>query len=286
MRYFFQPLSDLKRTAVDDAVVAAVASAGPLPTGTAVEEETPEIPTGEVETPETVTDGDLDEFGLTKAQQIEGRQLLAGLKDPAKAGKIIDFLATQAGYKKGEIETKADVKEATKDLVAELKEALGPELAYLAEKMGPVFEKRFKADLEESQKDIRQKLDEAATEKSTAAADSAQAKISTEYFGGKGIPTDLSKEMESVIGTLPFTGNMDSYLRDVLFVAAGRKGVVLTKTGTTAPKPRDTTMDRLNSQARQQPRIGETATQPARQMTIDDAVRSALEQVKTEAAKK
>lgn len=286
MRYFFQPLSDLKRIAVDDAVVAAVASAGPLPTGTAVEEETPETPTGEVETPETVTDGDLDEFGLTKAQQIEGRQLLAGLKDPAKAGKIIDFLATQAGYKKGEIETKADVKEATKDLVAELKEALGPELAYLAEKMGPVFEKRFKADLEESQKDIRQKLDEAATEKSTAAADSAQAKISTEYFGGKGIPADLSKEMESVIGTLPFTGNMDSYLRDVLFVAAGRKGVVLTKTGTMAQKPRDTTMDRLNSQARQQPRVGEQTTQPARQMTIDDAVRSALETVKTEAAKK
>lgn len=286
MRYFFQPLSDLKRTAVDDAVVAAVASAGPLPTGDA-----PEIP---VEDPESddepiVVDPAveaLDEFGNTKAQQIEGRQLIAGLKDPAKAGKIIDFLATQAGYKKGEIETPADAKVAAKDLVAELKEALGPELAYLAEKMGPVFEKRFKADLEESQKDIRQKLDEAATEKSTAEADSAQAKISTEYFGGKGIPTDLSKEMESVIETLPFTGNMDSYLRDVLFVAAGRKGVVLTKNGTTAPKPRDTTMDRLNSQARQQPRVGETATQPARQMTIDDAVRSALETVKTESAKK
>ena len=286
MRYFFQPPQTSLFSAVDDAVTAAV-GAIPLPGADApTDDETVVVDDPATsDEPVVAAAADLDEFGLSKAEQIEGRQLLAGLKDPAKSGKIIDFLATQAGYKKGEIETPKEAKIAAKGLVEELKEALGPELGYLAEKMGPVFENRLLSQLEETTKPLKDRLDEAATEKSTAAANVAQEAISKEFFGDKGIPKDLSAEMEKVMDTLPFNGTMQSYLKDVLFVAAGRKGLVLTK-GTVA-KPRDTTIDRLQTTAgRQQPRVGETAAQPARQMTIDEAVRGALEAVKAESAKK
>lgn len=279
-------MPELNQAPVDAAVRDAVAAL-PFP-GADPTEDTETTETAETETAEETTTAaaaDLDEFGLSKAEQIEGRQLLAGLKDPAKSGKIIDFLATQAGYKKGEIETPKEAKVAARGLVEELKDALGPELAYLAEKMGPVFEKRLLSQLEETTKPIKDQLAASATEKSTAAAKVVEEGISKEFFGGKGIPADLSKEMEKVMDTLPFNGTMQSYLKDVLFVAAGRKGLVLTKG--TVTRPRDTTIDRLtNSAGGQQPRVGTTATQPARQMTIDEAVRGALETVKADAAKK
>src|ERR1700733_7946650 len=37
----------------------------------------------------------LDEFGLTKAQQIEARQFFAALANPEKAATVVDFLATR-----------------------------------------------------------------------------------------------------------------------------------------------------------------------------------------------
>lgn len=246
------------------------------------------------ETKKDETDDSLDEFGLNKQQQLEARQLLAGLRDPEKAPKILDFLATNAGYTKAEIkelETTKEIKEAKKGIVDSLKEALGPELSYLAEKMGPVIQSFLDEKVETSTKGIKESLASQQTEKYAQEADQAQVALGKKYFGENGtIPDSVASEMNAIIDEFPPTGKktMAAYLEDVLILAAGRKQVPLGKSADDKLK-KDVKVARLRNDASVRlasdgqtvsPKVGETAIHPKRQMTIDEAVKAANEAVK------
>lgn len=240
------------------------------------------------ESSETTTESsEVDEFGLTKQQQIEARQLLAALRDPAKAPTVIDFLARQGGYEKPE--TKSEAVQVKKGMVADLKEALGPELEYLADKMGPIIEKALKDQVEESQKSIKSRLDAAEVAKNEELADQAQDSLGKEYFGADGaIPDKLLGKMNELMDEIPVRPNqsMKSYLERLLIVAAAETSTTLTKKtaaqSARLTRNRNDAPARLASEARVTPKVGETAVHPKTQMSLLDSIQAAIERTNSE----
>lgn len=287
-----------------ESIVAAGAAAAlteldgklPEPVDTKVAETQPAAvdpaDTTKVELP---TKEELDDLGLTKQQQVEARQLFAGLQDPTKAPIIIEFLAKNAGFtKENKPETKAEVKEAAKGMVAELTEALGPELAYLAEKMGPVFEKHLKEQAEELVKPLRGRLDEQDLQALRNEGDRVQHVLATKFFGGKELPDNVVTKMSEVMNTYNAVPGqaMEDYLENVLFIATGKLGITL-KVGVPQQKPNQDRAERSRSNApanletRAKPTPGEKSIHPSRQqaLSLEDSIHQALEQSKTELTK-
>jgi hypothetical protein len=223
----------------------------------------------------------LDEFGLTKQQQIEARQLLAALRDPSKAPTVIEFLAKQGGFEKPE--TKKEAVQIKKGMVEELKEALGPELEYLADKMGPVFQKYLNDQVVEAQKDIRQRLDQSEVYRNEVLADQAQESLGQEYFSGE-IPEKLLVRMNNLMDEIhPKVGQpMKAYLERLLVVGAAEEGIQLTKKTLDQVKKiaknRTDAPARLASAGTTSPKEGERAAHPNRQMSLLESVQSAIEQ--------
>ena len=251
--------------------------------------------TAEVKLP---TKEELDNLGLTKQQQIEARQLFAGLQDATKAPLIIEFLAKNAGYtKENKPETKAEVKAAAKGMVEELTEALGPELAYLAEKMGPVFEKHLNSKAEEIAKPLQAKLDEADLKTLKNEGDRVQEVLATKYFGAKEFPDNVVQKMAKIMEDGTYNASpgqvMEDYLENVLFIATGKLGITLTAKGVSQQKPNQERVDKSRANApanlanRAQPAPGEKSIHPSRQqsLSLEDSIHQALEQTKTELTK-
>jgi hypothetical protein len=239
----------------------------------------------ELETPkkeEKAEESDgLDEFGLTKQQQTEARQLLAALRDPSKAPTVIEFLARQGGYEKPE--TKKEATQVKKGMVTDLKEALGPELEYLADKMGPVFQKYLDEQVEAAKGELKGRLDQGDLEKNEQLADQAQEALGREYFDGT-IPDKLTSKINLLIDEIPVRPGqtMKAYLERLLVVAAAEEGVSLTKkTLDQVKKIAKNRIDapaRLASAAGSSPKVGEAAVHPNRQMSLLESVQSAIEQ--------
>jgi hypothetical protein len=236
----------------------------------------------------TEVEPELDEFGLTKEQQLEGRQLIAALRDPAKAPIVIKFLAEQGGYTKPE--TKKEAVETAKSMVDDLKEALGPELAYLAEKMGPVFEKRLKAEVDAARGETSGLVRKLELESLEKQADAAQTVLAKEYFVEGAIPEKLAKEMSKVMDIFEATEKqtMHDYLEDVMFLAARRTGIALNKISKQAKieKNRSDVPGRLASNGLGSPKPGETTVHPSRQMSLTDAIAKAMETTNKELGEK
>jgi hypothetical protein len=228
-----------------------------------------------------VEESEFDEFGLTRQQQIEARQLLAALRDPTKAPTVIEFLAKHGGYEKPE--TKKEAVQVKKGMVADLKEALGPELEYLADKMGPVFQRYLDEQVEGAKGELKGRLDQADLEKNEQLADQAQEALGREYFDGT-IPDKLTTAINSLIDEIPVRPgqSMKSYLERLLVVAAAEQGVSLTKKTLDQVKKiaknRTDAPARLASAGTVSPKEGERAIHPNRQMGLLESVQSAIEQ--------
>lgn len=247
--------------------------------------------TESIETKEEPKTPKVDDLGLTDEEVVEARRLLAGLRDPLKAPAIVAFLAESHGFKKGDAPpTKAAEKAVVKGMVEELKEALGPELEYLADKMGPVLEKRFKDLVEETAKPIKDKIDAADLKQLEVETAAANEEIGKVYFDGE-IPQELAAEMYDLIDKIkPYQGqSQKDYLEQLLFVAAGKKGVALQKTSKSKAekilKNRNDAPSRLASEGTRQPRVGEKTDNPRRQMTLDESIRDGLAKATAELSK-
>lgn len=253
-------------------VVEEVAPAVTEETTVETEEETEE------ETTETV-----DEYGLNAVDITQAKQLLAALRDPTKAPAVIEFLTNAA-----KPTTNKEAAVIAKGLTEELAESLGPELKYLADKIGPIFEKRLKDMVESSEKKVSQRVDEIELAKHTEAAEVAQIEIGKKFFADGKIPDALEKEIGTLFEQIPARKGqkMADYLQDLLFVAAGRKGIALkaisTSSGLKIERNRTDASIRLASEGNRQPVPGETVVNPKRQMTIGDAVSLALEKTKAD----
>ena len=238
---------------------------------------------------------ELDEYGLTKAQQTEARMFFASLKDPEKAAKVVDFLATNNGYTKAP-ETKKEAAVQAKDLVEKLKESLGPELEYLAIKMGPVIKAELESMVEESHKPLKAQLDEQQLTRYKQEADTVTDSLATEWFGSiDKMPDKLVTQMDKVLKDMtPRPGqSMKEFLRSAMFAAAADLEMPLSKQSKTSTpvdtrkveRNRNDAAGRLASDSRAIPKAGEKALAPSRQMTLDDAVRQAASKAAESMAK-
>lgn len=278
-----------KAAALDDAVTSAVGTmpdfTKPLPS------EEPTTPVGEVEeegeveaTPATEASalaGALDDFGLTPDQQKEAKRLFAGLGDPNKSKAIVKLLAEAQGYSLPE--TRTEVKETAKGMVEDMKEALGPELGYLADKMGPVFEKYLKSAVDEAKTEAKSSVDAITYKESIVESDLAISTLAKEYFADGKLPAKLEAEMAKLADSYKSDGSlgMKDYLEELLVLAGRRTKTTLTKIDPSRQKKidrnRNDAPSRLASETRTQPAQGEPrAVHPRTQMTLEDAVRSAV----------
>lgn len=234
---------------------------------------------------------ELDEYGLTKKEQLEARQLLAGLKDPSKAPVIIDVLTQGMGYTRAE--TKKEAVAQAKAITEELAEALGPELKYVADKMGPIIEKHIKSQVDQVKLESSNRITAIELEKHQNAAAKDYAELNKEYFGEGEIPDNLAKEMSKIMETHKADGSQTAkdYMKDVMFMAAGRIGVEVKKQGKpNTPKVnlterternRNDAPSRLASDGSKQPKAGEVAIHPTRQMSLKDSISKAMQDVAT-----
>lgn len=238
----------------------------------------------EEETPKEETPDEVDEYGLTKQEQLEARQLLSALKDKDRSIKVIDLLARENGYTKGEV-TKTEEKKIVKGMVDDLKEALGPELEYLAEKMGPVFEKHLKAKTEESIKPLQDKVDQDTIERESKKAQISVDELGKTYFDGK-IPDSLVADMSKIMDRVKPSGgqSIESYMKEVLGMAAINQGVELKATSKSKAekilKNRNDAPSRLASEGSRSPKVGEKAANPRQQMTLEESIAQAMESSK------
>lgn len=226
-----------------------------------------------------------DSLALSDDELVQAKQLFTSLKDPAKSKVVIEFLAGQNGFVKGETQptTQKEVKAAKVAITDQLKEALGPDLSYIAEKMGPIIQKVLEEQIEEGVKPIREQASREQIEKLNTQGMDALDKLGTEYFGGP-IPANLQTVMAKLIEERPPQPGqkMLDYSRDTLAIAASREGVTLTKHKANAvpviPKKVASPASRLASEARGIT-VGETASpSPTTQMTLNDAIQDAIKQ--------
>lgn len=210
-------------------------------------------------------------------EALQGRELVKALKDPQKAGKIIDFLATQNGYTKGKTEKQLD--KAQESVLDDLKEALGEEFSFLADKLAPAIEKSLARKIEQSQADIRQQLLAQEQERLTSQSAGIFEKLGNAYFGpDKPIPDDISSEMSKLMDRRqPHPDeSLKEYIEDIFYSVIGRRGLVKFD----ATKEKRITNNRNDAHSRlasDRTPVGEPVRESSQTMTREEAIRAALE---------
>src|ERR1035437_974195 len=209
-----------------DAIAAAVASVEEPAVETKVEGEVEDKkPATEVKKP---TPQEVAEEEQLKEQ---GKQLLLALKDPTKAGVVIQYLAEQAGYTKNmdKVKTEKEADKIVKSVEDYFKEELGAEFDFLAPKIAKGVERALAAKLDESQKDIREQFEQQQMEKTQGQSIDAIEKLTVGFFGeGEDLPPALVAEMSKYMDRVPAGENVTvkEYVEDAFNASVGKLGLV------------------------------------------------------------
>lgn len=249
------------------------------------QEETPKEPADKKVAPK--------EEALTEEQQKEATQLYKLLGNKETAPGVIDWLARQAGYTKADlakVDTKEDVKEVKDDILDTLKESLGPEMEFLADKLSPAINKILEKKLGEHTKDIRETIQAAELEKTSAVADTVLTNLSKEYFGKDEPPADIISRINELIDEMPPSEGLtaDKYMKNLFNIAVSEKGLVKkaatnTRGNENANKNRTDAATRLASERAASGQI--PVTVPKARMSLTDSIKSAIETVNAAAGK-
>lgn len=243
---------------------------------------------GEEKTEETkVEDGKEDkEEEEDKTEEDEevanGRILYRALKNPAQAGAVIDFLATQAGYTKATVATKTDVKEAHEDITAILERNLGDEFKFLAPKLAPAIKESLDSLLEEHNKDIRTRLDSQELKEIQAETAKTHNELAQEWFGSELMPDKVVKAMSAAMDEFPPTDpkmTPERYYKRIFNMVVGELGI--TKQGSSkgdrvAKNQRDDVARNLASQNRG---VTPSINGNPKKMSLNDAVSNAIREI-------
>lgn len=170
-----------------------------------------------------------EEKEADKLELANARQLYNALKDPNTRDNVIEFIAKQGGYTRGEKapETKAEIKEAKDEIKAALEEALGDEFSFFTEKLGPALDKIITKKLQDGMADTRAALAEQEQEKMTARSERALAKLSTEFFQEEELPANVKTGMKAYMDKVLPTEDMDmkDYIEMAFYSTIGRLGI-------------------------------------------------------------
>lgn len=223
-----------------------------------------------------------------KTESIETAQaleLFRALKDPTKAGQIVDFLAQQAGYSKKEI-AKADPKELKDDVLEIIKEEMGEEFSFLSPKLAKAIARVVDKKTEEHQKDIREKLERQEQEKLNSQAQKAQERLAKEFFDADEIPDNVAKEMGKIMDrvTPSQDTSVSDYMTDVFYAAVSKLGL------TKVDKAKQDRINKNKTDAASRLAAGRNPTgtperDTSKQLTRTEAIRLAIEQAQRESEK-
>lgn len=171
---------------------------------------------------------------ISDDERNQGINLAKALKDPTLGPALIDYLATQAGYTKGEIK-KAVQTGNTESIVDDLADALPPGFEYLGEKLLPAIKKLVENQVEAKTKDIRESASAAQLKHLEGVITDAQKEFSTQYYDGKDLPESLMKEVNrlSNIYTPQPGADPKDHVLNLLHMAKGR--VATTKNDKSIP---------------------------------------------------
>lgn len=235
------------------------------------------------------TQGGAQESDLVDSEELEqGRTLIQALKDPSKAPHVIDFLATQAGYTKANIQTRQDVREAKNEITDILAKHLGDDFKFLSDKLAPAIQESLEKLLSERSvsetSDIRARLERQELKEIQNETASTHRSLAQEWFGEDTMPDNVVKAMSAAIEEFtPTDPNIspDRYYRKIFSLVAGELG--LSKNGKATKSDRvlrnrsDEVARNLSSQNRGiTPNVD--GSNP-RKLTLKDAVSLAVEQV-------
>ena len=216
-----------------------------------------------------------------------GRTLVQALKDPARAGYVIDMLARQAGYTKETVNTKTDVKEAKDDLVGLLETELGDELKFLAPRLGRALDKYLeKMRVEQvpstEVQELRARVENRERQEVEREIQTVHTAISQEYFGADDMPEDVAKAVSKAMDQFPPNDpdmRPTTYYRKIFSLVAGERGL----SKRTANRTEKITRAQQDAPARQLSAnnrgITPNVNGNARKMTLDDAVKRAVSQL-------
>lgn len=163
----------------------------------------------------------------------QGRELMLALRDPSKAGIVIDFLATQAGYKKEAAAPKNEeqVKEVADEIEEFLKVSLGDEFSIIADKLkgfGKAIEKVLDKRLEKANEDIRTKFQQQEQERLRSQSTNALISVTEDFFGkDEPVPDKVTDEMSRLMDRYPPSSDITpkEYIKDIFDMAVGRLGL-------------------------------------------------------------
>lgn len=224
----------------------------------------------------------VDEDALLAEQ---GKQLLMALRDPAKSGAVIKFLAEQAGYTKKELQAAAGDKQETAeiadDILDTLKAELGEEFDVLSERIGKALKKILPTHIEKGQADIRKEMQEREAEKLRGQSAAALEGLTKGFFGeGEELPSDVSNEMSKYMDRIQPTANMTvkDFIDDAFHFAIGKLGLTKTdkaKSGRTE-RNRNDAASRLSTSDRA-PASNNLKRDDSKPMTRQQAIEAAIE---------
>lgn len=214
-----------------------------------------------------------------------GRLLIQALKDPAQSAAVIDFLATQAGYTKANIQTKADVKEAKEEIESILERNLGDEFKFLVPKLAPAIKESLNSLLEGHDSDIRLRLDQQELKEIQKETAETHNSIAQEWFGSNNMPDNVIKAMSAAMDEFPPTDpkmSPERYYRRIFNMVAGelnltKKGVSSNRSDRIEKNRKDEVARNLTSQQR-----GVTPNVSGgnpRKLSLNDAVNLAMEEI-------
>lgn len=189
-----------------------------------------------VEQIETTTEPPVvEEEPVVDEEAEQGRILVQALKDPARAGQVIEFLAKQAGYTKSEIKTTQDVKEVKADITAILKEELGEEFAFLAPKFGKALERALKeVKVENTQTpdpridSLQERVNAQENKEIQTAIAEVHTQLAQDFFGSDDMPQNVITAMSKAMDEFPPTDPSMSpkiYYRKIFSLVAGELGL-------------------------------------------------------------
>jgi|SRR5215471_6961702 len=213
----------------------------------------------------------------------QGKVLIQALKDPQRAGAVIDFLAKQAGYTKQTVQTKTDVKEAKEDILGILERNLGEEFKFLAPKLAPAIKESLDSLLAENNptNELKARVERQELKEIQNETSETHTAIAQEWFGSNDMPANVIQAMSKAMDDFPPTDpNMAPgvYYRKIFNFVVGDLG--LTRKGRSDKVSRnqvDSVARNLTAQNRGV--TPETTSGGPRKMSLKDAVSLAVEQV-------
>lgn len=253
----------------------------------------PEVPVTEtkvIEPKEDAAAKDEPKDDWTPEELLNAKNIWKSLKAGGEeAAFIIDTLASRNGYSK--IETKAEAKEAKIEIKNELVEALGEDYPDLVTKLGPAIDKYVARKLEEGTAELRGAITASEQEKLEARSDDTFKKISTDFYEGKEVPSEVDSEMAKLMGKYkPEAGQgIEEYVMDIFHLATAKLGRVppngtSRKAAEVAKKNAPAALD--TSKGRPTPASEVSLRDQGKKMNLNDSIAAAIAEVNQRMEKK